>query len=154
MKKGVIFDADVEGYEYIWEPTPNGGDFTVISYRDKYHRRCKKEDAVSIVTMELKNDGTLVNMEWNDEPALDEGERREGQLLHAEDYAKENNWAIKDYAFDKSYLFVRYSNPNSFEDVIVRIDNWLFNKIELTELAERNSAMKIIRSARDRRLRR
>ena len=148
MKKGSTF-PDEEFSETIWEFTPNGGDFTIIGYYDKYLRRCHREEAEVFVTAEFRKDGTLVNREVSDFPKLDEHERRKAQLLHAEDFAKENNWTIKDYAYDDRNLYVRYSDPNRLDYVIVQISVFLTEKKVITDSLEINRIMKIIRAKRN-----
>ena len=45
----------------IYEPTPNGGDYSEMLYLDDNHNIVSKEKATKCVIRECKNDGTLVH---------------------------------------------------------------------------------------------
>lgn len=145
MKKGDVF-PNSEFCDTIWEPTPNGGDVTFIAYYDKYRRPCKKESSSFTVTAEFRKDGTMVYRETSEVPTLTDKEWEEGQLLKAKDYATEHGWIVKGYGWsDWNELYVRYNSPESLEPVIVMISKYMLQVKVITDLGERNKALKIIK---------
>ena len=145
MKKGDRF-PDSELCDTIWGPTSHGGDVTFIAYYDKFRRPCKKEDSAFCITAEFRKDGTMVHRETSDEPWLSDDEWKEGQILHAKDFAIENGWEIKGYAFDEhNDLIIRYSSPNDLEPILVKIGKYLLQKSLITDLSEKNKALKLIK---------